>query len=166
MPSSEPTPSSHHPDDDAQRSARGDHSDSPRGDLLIKSFVSAVYRAPYLVLIICLSLTALAAHQGYQLKDHIRTKIQDLLPDHAPSVQASRSLSERLASVDMLVLTLMTDDFERVKVIMPKLKERLERLPEVRLARWRQDTSLIERNALITFPTLEELKDGARDREL
>ena len=130
---------------------------------LTSALLRMIYRSPYLTLLLCLGLTMLAARTGYQLKDHLRTKIQDLLPDHAPSVIASRSLSDRLDSVDVLVLTLMTDDFDRIKLLLPKLQARLESLSEVRSAQWRQDTSLIKRNALITFPTLEELKEAYQD---
>ena len=122
-----------------------------------------IYRAPYLTLILSLILTVFAAQAGYQLKNRLHTKIQDLLPDHAPSVIASRSLSERLDSVDVLVLTLMTDDFDQVKQVMPQLQKRLEQLAEVRSAQWRQNTELIQRNALITFPTLDELKEAYQD---
>ncbi len=103
----------------------------------------------------------MATYAGQGLK--LRTKIQDLLPDHAPSVIASRSLSERLGSVDLLVLTLMTDDFERVRGALPQLKTEIEALDDIREARWQQDVDLIQKNALITFPSLDELKEAYQD---
>ena len=123
--------------------------------------LKAIYHRPYLIFLICLLMTVLAADQGRHLK--LKTKIQDLLPDNAPSVIASRSLSDRLGSVDMLVLTLMTHDFEKVKQALPELKNELEKSSEIREARWQQDVSLIKKNALITFPSLEDLKEAYND---
>jgi uncharacterized protein len=126
-----------------------------------RSLLAFIHRHPYLVFSLCLVITICAAGVGQKLK--LRTKIQDLLPDHAPSVVASRSLSERLGSVDLLVLTLMTDDFSRVKEILPTLQEELDQLDEVRITRWEQDVSLIRKNALITFPSVQDLQEAYTD---
>ena len=130
-------------------------------DRLTRQFLGFIYRRPYLVFSFCLVLTLVSVQLGRGLK--LRTKIQDLLPDHAPSVVASRSLSERLGSVDLLVLTLMTDDFEAVKQVLPKLQTELQTLDEVQSVRWQQDVSLIQQNAMITFPSLEDLKQAYQD---
>ncbi|MAD61369.1 MAG: hypothetical protein CMH49_07655 [Myxococcales bacterium] len=126
-----------------------------------RSLLDFIYRRPYLVFAVCFFLTIAAIQAGRGLK--LRTKIQDLLPDHAPSVIASRSLSERLGSVDLLVLTLMTDEFEQTKAILPILQTELNTLEEVRAVRWQQDVSLIQKNAMITFPSLEDLKQAYQD---
>lgn len=140
-----------------------DHGNQPAPFIenLTRRILAFIYRQPYLVFILCLALTVAAVQVGKSLK--LRTKIQDLLPDHAPSVVASRSLSERLGSVDLLVLTLMTDDFEQVKSILPILQTELNTLEEVRSVRWQQDVSLIQKNAMITFPSLEDLKQAYQD---
>lgn len=125
------------------------------------ALVAVIHRAPYLTILICLLLSIVAGVVGTQLK--LRTKIQDLLPDSAPSVIASRSLNDRLGSVDLLVLTLMTDDFVKIQSFLPELSAHLTELPEVRAVRWQQDVELIQRNALITFSSLDDLKQAYED---
>ena len=126
-----------------------------------RTLLSFIYKNPYFVLIFAILLTLGAGYLGTNLK--LRTKIQDLLPDHAPSVVASRSLSERLGSVDQLVLTLMSDDFDQVRATLPELQKQLENLEAVRAVQWQQDIELIQKNALITFPSLVDLKQAYDD---
>ena len=126
-----------------------------------RKWVSLIHRRPYFILMMSLVITLLAGYGATHLK--LKTRIQDLLPQSSPSIKASEELNERLGSVDILVLTLMTSEFERVKAMLPDLKEALENDEEIREARWRQDITLIQRNALITFPTLPELKEAYQD---
>ena len=132
-----------------------------RGERLARAVVGWVYRAPYLTLLLCALLTLSAAWGASGLK--LKTKIQDLLPASAPSLKASEALSERLGSVDMLVVTLMSEELERVREALPEVAKELEALPNVRAVRWRQETEMIEKNALITFASLDELKTAYRE---
>ncbi|MEZ4466715.1 MAG: hypothetical protein R3F43_20270 [bacterium] len=53
-------------------------------------------------------------------------------------MQASEILEKRLGSADILVVTLMmTDDFVRVAAL-PEITRRVEALPDVRKARFKQ----------------------------
>lgn len=121
-----------------------------------RALLGVIHRAPYLTLLAALALTALAAGAARELQ--LKTKIQDLLPADAPSLQASEALSERLGSVDILVVTLMSSQLERVRGALPELARRLEAHPDVDHVNWRQDTTLIQQNALITFSSLDELR--------
>ena len=55
-----------------------------------RAALSAIHRAPYLTLLASLALTALVGLAARDLQ--LKTKIQDLLPAHAPSLQASEEL--------------------------------------------------------------------------
>ena len=130
-----PTPS---PNPDSAEPAPPTH--TARGERLARAVVGWVYRAPYLTLLLCALLTLSAAWGASGLK--LKTKIQDLLPASAPSLKASEALSERLGSVDMLVVTLMSEELERVREVLPEVAKELEALPDVRAVRWRQETSI------------------------
>ncbi|MEE2789406.1 MAG: MMPL family transporter [Myxococcota bacterium] len=73
------------------------------------------------------------------------------------------TLNERLGSIDMLVVALMSHDFERAKTVLPKVSEALKALPEVNDVEWRNDVALIDQNALLIFPTLQELERDYRN---
>lgn len=122
-----------------------------------RALVRSIHRHPYLYLAVALGLSVLMLHFGRSLK--LKSKVQDLLPEHAPSVQAMEVLQQRLGSADILVVTLMTDDFEKVKGAMPDLVAALEAHEDIAHVDWRQDVAMIDRNALIIFPTLAELED-------
>ncbi len=126
-----------------------------------RAALSAIHRAPYLTLLASLALTALVGLAARDLQ--LKTKIQDLLPAHAPSLQASEELGERLGSVDILVVTLMSSELERVRALLPEIARRVEEHPDIDHVTWRQETKLIRENALITFSTLEELHEAYDD---
>lgn len=132
-----------------------------RVERLTRWGLELIYRAPLLTLALCLLLTGLSAWAATSLK--LKTKIQDLLPENAPSLQASVSLNERLGSVDMLVVTLLSEELERVRDALPVIAKELESLEDVEQVVWRQDTSLIEKNALITFSSVMELKEAYQE---
>ena len=134
----------------------------------IRRLVTFIHRHPYLTSLLSLAVAALSVLlaagmlvQGTRLE--LRSRIQDLLPGSAPSVQASEVLEKRLGSADILVVTLMTDDFVRVKEALPEITRRVEALPDVRKARFKQDVSTIDQNALIIFPSLPELREYYED---
>ncbi|MCA9544619.1 MAG: MMPL family transporter, partial [Myxococcales bacterium] len=123
-----------------------------------------IHRHPALVLaLIALSLAGVFGLVRYGPGIRITSRIQDLLPESAPSVQASELLEKRLGSVDMLVVTLMSDDLDRVRPVLPRIAARLEALEEVHSVQWRLDVDMLNRNALIIFPTLAELEDYYRE---
>ena len=134
----------------------------------IRRLVTFIHRHPYLTSLLSLAVAALSVLlaagmlvPGTRLE--LRSRIQDLLPGSAPSVQASEVLEKRLGSADILVVTLMTDDFVRVKEALPEITRRVEALPDVRKARFKQDVSTIDQNALIIFPSLPELREYYED---
>jgi len=131
----------------------------------IRALVHSIHAHPYLYLLISLILSAVMlqfvrhvpGRPGAGLK--LKSKIQDLLPESAPSVEASKILQERLGSADILVATLMTDQFEEVKKLLPALSKRLAAREEIVKVLYRQDITMIDQNALIIFPSLAELED-------
>lgn len=134
----------------------------------VRKLVGGIHRRPYLTFGIGLAFAALSVliAMGVVIpgtKLGIKSKIQDLLPGSSPSVQASELLKKRLGSADILIVTLMTDDFEKVKAELPALAKRLEALPDVREVRYKNDVEMLHRNALIIFPTLDELKTYYKD---
>ena len=132
----------------------------------VKSLVGTIYRHPWLVLLGVLLVTCASGWATYTgLK--IKSGIKDLLPESAPSVQAMDTLNERLGSVDMLVVALMSNDFDTVKPMLPRIAKALKAHPDISDVQWRNDIDLIDDNALIIFPTLDELKadyKNLRDR--
>lgn len=134
----------------------------------VRRVVGAIHRHPYLVFFIGLAFAVLSGLlAGGMLvpgtKLGLKSKIQDLLPGSSPSVQASELLKKRLGSADILVVTLMTDQFDQVKEALPMLASRLEALPDVREVRFKNDVKMLRQNALIIFPTLAELQDYYKD---
>lgn len=134
----------------------------------VRKIVGGIHRRPYLVFVIGLVFAALSVLLAAGMlvpgtKLGIKSKIQDLLPGSSPSVQASELLKKRLGSADILVVTLMTDDFEQVKAALPDLAKQLEALPDVREVRYKNDVAMLHQNALIIFPTLEELNGYYKD---
>lgn len=134
----------------------------------VRRLMTFIHRHPYAVTAAALALAALCILlAGGKLipgqKLGLRSNLQDLLPHSAPSVQASQILEKRLGSADLLVVTLMTTDFERVKAALPEIAKRIEALPDIRKARFKQDISMIDQNALIIFPTLPELREYLED---
>lgn len=123
--------------------------------------LALIYQAPLLTLVLCCLMTGWAGWYATGLK--LKTKIQDLLPENAPSLKASASLNERLGSVDMLVVTLLSEELDRVRDTLPQIAQALENLEDVDKVVWRQDITLIEKNALTTFATLDELKDAYQE---
>lgn len=134
----------------------------------VRRFVGGIHRRPYLVFVAGLVFAALSVLlAGGMLvpgtKLGLKSKIQDLLPGSSPAVQASALLKKRLGSADILVVTLMTNEFGDVKKALPEIARRLEALPDIREARYKNDISMLEQNALIIFPTLDELKTYYKD---
>lgn len=121
----------------------------------VRRLVSAIHAHPYAWLLASVVLTAAMLAAGRSIK--LKSKIQDLLPESASSVQAMEVLQKRLGSADILVVTMMADDFGPIRPILPDIAAALERHPDVTKVLWRQDVSLIERNALTIFPTKAEL---------
>ena len=132
----------------------------------VKSLVGMIYHRPWWVLLGVLLVT-LASGWATINGLKIKSGIKDLLPESAPSVQAMDTLNERLGSVDMLVVALMSNDFDKVKPMLPRIAKALKAHPDINDVQWRNDIDLIDDNALIIFPTLEELKadyKNLRDR--
>lgn len=130
----------------------------------VRRLVGAIHRSPWITLGLA-SLLAAGAMALILFGPGIRisSKIQDLLPASAPSVKASEILDKRLGSADILVLTLMTDDFETVREKLPAIAARLDALPDIGRVDYKLDVSLINRNALLIFPTLADLEDYYRE---
>jgi predicted RND superfamily exporter protein len=129
----------------------------------VRRLMTFIHRHPYAVTAAALLLAGLCILlAGGKLipgqKLGLKSNLQDLLPHSAPSVVASQVLEKRLGSADVLVVTLMTREFEQVKAALPEITRRIEALPDVRKARYKQDISMIDQNALIIFPTLPELR--------
>lgn len=122
----------------------------------VRRLVVSIHAHPYRWLLGVLLVTAAMAWAGQRLT--LKSRLEDLLPESAPSVQAMQVLRSRLGNADSLVVTLMTADFNRVKPVLPEIAAALEAHPDIVTAKYRLDLSMIERNALIIFPTLEDLK--------
>ena len=132
----------------------------------VRAYLSWIYRHPYLVLLASIFITAIPLHFSVLQKStriKIKTQVQALLPQSSPSIQASHELNQRLGSVDILVATIMSHDLDKVKTVLPELAQELEALADIRTVEWKQDIDFISQNALITFPTLEELEDAYQD---
>ena len=127
----------------------------------VRAFVGSIHAHPYLYLLGIVALTAVMLFLGRGIQ--LKSKIKDLLPESAPSVQALEVLQKRLGSADILVVTLMSDDFDAVKAALPAIAAALEAHPDVRTVVYRQDVAMIDRNALIIFPSLDELQDYYAD---
>ncbi len=123
----------------------------------VRRLVGALHRRPYLAFAVAIALSAVMLQAGRSIT--LKSKIRDLLPESAPSVQAMQVLQERLGSADILVVALMSDDFEKVKPVLPQLAAALEAHPDINEVIYKQDVDLIDRNALTIFPTVEELED-------
>ena len=131
----------------------------------VRIVVESIHRRPFLVLLVAAAVTAASLYLSTGIG--IKSKMQDLLPESAPSVQSLKELKRRLGSADTLVVALMSDQFKTVIPQLPKLAAALSAHPDIRKVEWRQDVDLIDKNALIIFPTLEELKghyEALRDR--
>ena len=124
----------------------------------VRGMVESIHRRPFLVLVMAILSAALCLWLGTGIK--LKSKIQDLLPESAPSVQAMGELSKRLGSADILVIALISDRIDEVKPHLAALAKTLEAHPDIRKVQFRQDVDLIDRNALIIFPTVEELKEN------
>lgn len=122
----------------------------------VRRYVGAIYRRPYLAAFIAFALAGAMIFAGRVIT--LKSKIRDLLPDSAASVQAMEILQERLGSADILVVALMSDDFDRVKPALPAIAKALEAHPEIARVEYRQDVEMIDRNALIIFPSLTDLR--------
>ena len=123
----------------------------------VKRLVSAIYSHPWLVLLGILLITSASGWATYTgLK--IKSGIKDLLPESAPSVQAMDTLNKRLGSVDLLVVALMSNDFDKVKRVLPRIAKAIRAHPDISDVQWRNNVELIDKNSLVIFPTLEELK--------
>ncbi len=131
----------------------------------IRKLVEFIYAHPYgvflgaLLLAVAMGLMAVKVpgRDGPGLE--LKSSIQDLLPESAPSVQAMHVLESRLGSADMLVVTLMTNDFDRVKKELGAIAEALEAEEDILKVEWKLDIDVINKNALTIFATLDELKD-------
>ncbi len=115
----------------------------------------AIHKQPISWLVFSILLTIAAGFTASTLV--LKSKLEDLLPASAPSVVAMQTLRERLGSADRLVVTIMTDDFERVKPVLPLISAELQKHPDIVTVQWRQDLALIEKNAMVIFPTLPQL---------
>lgn len=122
-----------------------------------RRFVGAIHRHPYIAAALALAIAAGMLLAGRSIT--LKSKIRDLLPESAKSVQAMEVLQERLGSADILVVALMSDDFEVVKPVLPKIAAALEAHPDIASVEYRQDVEMIDQNALIIFPSLAELDD-------
>ncbi len=122
-----------------------------------RRLVGSIHRHPYLYLLGALAFSVAMALAGRSIK--FRTGMQDLLPDTAPSVQAYDLLKQRIGSADVLVVTLMAPDFGPVRPVLGEIAKALEASPDVTRVVYKQDVSLLDKNALIIFPTLEELEE-------
>lgn len=81
----------------------------------VTSLTRSIYASPWLYLLGTLLLTLGLGYEASTLT--LKSKLEDLLPTSAPSVQGMQTLKARIGSADSLVITLMSDDFERVKQI-------------------------------------------------
>jgi len=108
-----------------------------------------------------LILTAFTAYRAAQIK--VKSQMYELLPESADSVQALEELNSRLGSADILLAALMSNDFDTLIPHLPALAAALEKHPDIERVQWRQDVDLIDQNALLIFPTLDELNEYHQD---
>jgi predicted RND superfamily exporter protein len=127
----------------------------------VRRLTIAIHRSPYLFLLASVLVTAGMALAAGRIA--LKSNMEDLLPANAPSVKAMQVLRERLGSADSMVVTLMTDDFKAVIAALPEIASAIAAHPDIREVRYRQDVALIERNALVIFPTLPELEQYYTD---
>lgn len=127
----------------------------------VRRLVGSIHAHPYMYLLGAIMLTALMGALGRSIK--LKTKIRDLLPASAPSVQAMEVLTKRLGNADILIVTIKSNRFDDVKAALPALEQALVAHPDIARVQWRQDVTLIDRNALTIFPSLEELEEYYRD---
>ena len=119
----------------------------------VRRWVEWIFHHPYAVLTFALLTCLGAVWLGTGIK--LKSKIRDLLPESAASVQAMGELTKRLGSADILVVAMMSTDLDALKPHLPGLAEALEAHPDIRRVQYRQDVELIDRNALTIFPTLD-----------
>ena len=123
----------------------------------IRWLITLIHRRPVVVLIASMALTAWSVYLSLGIG--IKSKMKDLLPETAPSVVALQEVNKRLGSADNLIVALVSDQFKTLIPHLEAIAATLEAHPDIRKVEWRQDVELIDRNALIIFPTLPELKD-------
>ncbi|MBU0553514.1 MMPL family transporter [Myxococcota bacterium] len=131
----------------------------------IHRLVGSIHRRPYLYFTLAVLSAMVMLGFVYRVPGRegpgltLKSKIEDLLPESAPSVKAMEVLQARLGSADILVATLMSDDLDKLKPALPELARALEAHEDIRKVVWRQDVAMIDQNALIIFPSLKELED-------
>lgn len=125
---------------------------------LVEKQIYSIEKSPYLWLFFCIIFALGGLYLAKDLK--VSSSMQDLLPASSKSVQASEALNQRLGSADILVLTLMTHDFEKVKPFLPELADALKADPDIKDVIYQQDISLIQKNALTIFPSQTELEEA------
>ena len=133
----------------------------PWSERAVTALMRSIHGSPWLYLLATLLVTLGLTWSASTLS--LKSKLEDLLPTSAPSVQGMQTLKERIGSADSLVITLMTDDFDKVRPVLPEIGERLAKHPDMREVRWRQDLSIIDQNALTIFPSLPQLEEYYAD---
>ena len=127
----------------------------------IRKQINSAEKSPYLWLLSCLFFAGIGLYLSKDLR--ISSNMQDLLPSSAKSVIASEALNQRLGSADILVLTLKTKEFEKVKNALPQIADALKKDPDIVDVIYQQDISLIQKNALTIFPSVDELKNAVEE---
>lgn len=121
-----------------------------RKEHLLKRYADSVMAKPFVWLGVYLLITLTA---GYFGRPVIKTDIADLLPEHAPAVQALNEAKERRGGTgEFYTIAVQSPDALANAQFMEALAENVTKWPETRSVQIEQDRSFFRKHALLFLP--------------
>lgn len=126
-----------------------------RKEHLLKRYADSVMARPFLWLLFYLLVTVCA---GYFGRPVIKTDIADLLPEHAPAVQAlNEAKTRRGGAGEFYTIAVRSPDPVENAKFMEALSERIASWEEVRFVQVEQDQRFFREHALLFLPVSDLL---------
>lgn len=135
---------------------------------LVRKWVRFLNRFYWIVLILCVGVTALSIPPMIQMFKNISTDPIDLLPKNYPSVQNLLSLREKIKPKKVFAVVFETENPEAIRRLLADLKPALEKSPSVgRALIQKPGYDFFDENKFL-FLTLDNLKElkGKIDRRI
>lgn len=126
-----------------------------RKEHLLKRYADSVMARPFAWLLFYLLITLCA---GYFGRPVIKTDIADLLPEHAPAVQALNEAKQRRGGAgEFYTIAVRSPDPVANAKFMKDLAQEMEQWPETRSVQFEQDQSFFREHALLFLPVSDLL---------
>jgi len=119
--------------------------------------IQFISKRPYLSLLLIFLFSLAAFSQAKNIK--IKTSINYLLPEGAPSVKALENISSKIGSTSIIEVIFKPKSIDDFKPQMGKMAKAIQSIKGVNRTIFHKDKSFLQKNKLLIFPEIKQLEE-------